>query len=120
MNATKPLLRQGAVALMLIGVAACGPQPMYEWHGYNYELKKYYKNPDEHQKFADALREDIEAAEETGKVPPGLYAEYGYMMLTLNRNNEAITYFRKERDKWPEAAPLMDKVIVRLEDRRGY
>ena len=74
----------------------------------------YYKNPGELEKFAERLLEDIEKAETSGRMPPGLYAEYGYAMLEMGDARTAIVYFQKERDLWPESAFLMEAVIRRL------
>lgn len=87
---------------------------MYSWGGYSAELLDYYKNPGEGAKFAERLEKDIENAEKKDRVPPGLYAEYGYMMLELGEVNTAVIFFTKEKDKWPESAHLMDTVIGQL------
>ncbi len=46
-----------------------------------------------------------------GRVPPGLYAEYGYALYEAGQANEALIYFGKEKEKWPESAVIMDKMI---------
>lgn len=114
------VFRSAALGSILFVAACGGGEALYEWDKYSYELKSYYKNPDEHNKFTDELYQDIQVAEEKGKVPPGLYAEYGYMLLGQNNVSGAISYFRKERNRWPESAYLMDKVISRLEGHQNY
>lgn len=102
-------------ALLLTGMSACATQEtLYSWNGYNAELLSYYKNPSELNLFAERLLEDIEAAEIDGRIPPGLYAEYGYAMLELGDARTAVVFFGKERDMWPEAVFLMTAVISRL------
>lgn len=102
-------------ALLLTGMSACATQEtLYSWNGYNAELLSYYKNPSELNLFAERLLEDIEAAEIDGRIPPGLYAEYGYAMLELGDARTAVVFFGKERDMWPEAVFLMTVVITRL------
>ncbi len=109
------LIRALVGGLVLFGLSACGqPETLYDWNGYNRELLAYYKTPAEMDKFAGKLFEDIEEAEITGTVPPGLYAEYGYVMMQLGETGTAITYFTKERNMWPESIFLMDSVIKRL------
>jgi hypothetical protein len=101
--------------LVMFGLSACGPpKTLYDWNGYNRELLAYYKSPAEQAKFAEKLFEDIEKAELTDTVPPGLYAEYGYIVMQMGETQTAIVYFTKERDRWPEARYLMDSVIKRL------
>ncbi|WP_321391940.1 DUF4810 domain-containing protein [Emcibacter sp.] len=103
--------------LVILGglfLASCGTQTTYEWNGYSNHLLAYYKNPDENRKFADQLLEDIKKAEEKDMVPPGMYAEYGYMMVELEENETALVYFSKEKEKWPESVFLMEKVISKI------
>lgn len=101
--------------LVLLGLTACGQDSgLYTWGGYNRELLAYYKSPVEQSIFAEKLYEDIEKAEVTGTVPPGLYAEYGYIAMQMGETDTAIAYFTKERNAWPEAVFLMDNVIRRL------
>jgi hypothetical protein len=86
---------------------------MYEWGGYSGTLLTYYKDADLPE-YAKRLSEAIEKAEAKNIVPPGLYAEYGYAMLELDRPQDAQLYFAKEKERWPESAYLMDKLIIRL------
>lgn len=101
---------------MAMLLTACGQKTMYEWGGYNRSLLSYYKNPGAIDEFAEDLSETLQEAEAVNGVPPGLYAEYGYIMLELGDADTAIEYFNKERNRWPESAYLMDKVISRLSD----
>ena len=112
----------GKIAILAVccaALAACAEKSLYSWNGYSSELLSYYKNPGEQQKFADRLLEDIEKAEEENAVPPGLYAEYGYMMLELGNTQEAVVYFEKEQQKWPESALLMGNIIGRVVSLTG-
>ena len=95
-------------------LSACGQKSMYYWGSYSSSLNSYYKNPGERDKFIESLSKNIEKAEAKNKVPPGLYAEYGFMMLETGATDQALVYFAKERDKWPESAAMMSKVIERL------
>jgi hypothetical protein len=47
-------------------------------------------------------------------VPPGVYADYGYLLYQGNRPDEAVRYLRKEVELYPEAKPLMDSIISRI------
>ncbi len=101
--------------LLCATLSACGGEkPLYSWGDYPKALLSYSKNPDQGAKFSATLETTIKKAEAKRNVPPGLYAEYGYMLLDQGKAPEAIAYFQKERDRWPEAAPLMDKIIARL------
>jgi hypothetical protein len=109
-------MQRGILAgALLLALGACASnQSMYEWGSYQHDLLSYSKNPTEGKKFSAALAADLEKAEAVHKVPPGMYAEYGYMLLDADDAKGAVLYFTKERDRWPESAMLMNKVITRL------
>lgn len=93
--------------LLLIGCTT----HRYTWDGYHSTLYKYYKNPAEKEKFMSDLEKIILKAEQTEKVPPGIYAEYGYILYENKKYTEATEYFQKEYDLWPESQLFMMKMI---------
>ena len=88
----------------------------YTWSNYDDTLYAYYKHPADSEKFKEKLKAAVLQAEQTGKVPPGLYAEYGYMLYENHGYTDAITYFKKEHDLWPESQILMSKMIKNAEN----
>lgn len=111
------------IAVAVIG-GACAPQQKYHWGNYEEELYGYYKDPEQLEAFMEALGQAIANAEEgqkegpslDGKNPailaPGLYAEYGYLLMIKNQPSEARRYFVREKETWPESAVLMEKMIA--------
>ena len=99
-------------ALTLPLAAGCAPKRAYYWGDYDSALHTYYQNPQQTERYIERLGEIIQEAE-TGKdkVPPGLYAEYGYALFEAGRLEEAITYYKKEREQWQESVVFMDKMI---------
>lgn len=106
------------VMLLVMMCAGCTSN-LYTWKSYDSNLYSYYKNPVEREKFIENLKMIIQAGEETGKVPPGIYAEYGYMLFESGKFTEAIVYFQKEYDKWPESHILMEKMIRNAKSQEG-
>lgn len=102
------LLTVMAVSLLMSGCA----QSRYAWNGYDDKLYNYYKTPAEADRFMEGLYEVIQDGEASNRVPPGIYAEYGYLLYERGRYPEAVVWFRKERDKWPESRQLMDRMIA--------
>lgn len=109
------LLSKSILILCVLTLAACADQnSAYRWGGYSSHLLEYYKDPQEKGRFAEKLSEVVTKAEAENRVPPGLYAEYGYILLEMDRSRDAVSYFAKEKEKWPESAFLMTKLIDRL------
>ncbi len=106
--------RKPLVALiLLVALSGCAKPSMYNWDGYSTSMYSFYRHPDERQKFTDSLNTIIADNEKAGtRVPPGIYAEYGYMMLSADQTIEAVTYFKKEQDAWPEATKFMKTMIA--------
>lgn len=106
----KRIVLTGAV-LALLGGCATSPPPKYDWGNYEQSMYGYYKNPGA----PDALMQDIDSTikkAEAGQrsVGPGMYAEYGYLLMARGRQQEAIACFEKEKSRWPESAMLMDRM----------
>lgn len=99
------------VVIPLLLLTGCATQK-YAWNGYDDSLYAYYKHPENKQKYIEHLNEIILNAEHANaKVPPGIYAEYGYMFYEGHDYSQAITCFQKEHDSWPESAFFMEKMI---------
>lgn len=96
-------------ALLLAGCS--GTNTLYEWGSYQPALVNYKKNADK-AAFEEELRESIVKAEKSNRVPPGLYAELGYLLYEQGEATDAAQYFAKERDAYPESAVLMNKLIA--------
>jgi len=106
-------IRSLIFVLALASLVGCVQrQTMYHWGNYDAALYRHYQNPAEREAWIAALRTTILAAEERGaRVGPGLYAEYGYVLLEEGSTKEAVAYFEKEKAGWPESAVLMEKMI---------
>jgi len=102
--------------------AGCAPRTAYLWGDYDSVLYSHYANPQDTERYVERLGQIVQKAEvEKDKVPPGLYAEYGYALFEAGRLDEAITYYKKEREQWEESQVFMDKMIrntQRLKENR--
>jgi hypothetical protein len=98
---------------LALGAAGCaGPKRLYAWNGYDEALYAQAKAPQDNEKYLEHLKQVIEKAETSqDKVPPGIYAEYGYALFTNGQIDDAITFYAKERDTWPESRVFMEKMI---------
>jgi hypothetical protein len=98
-------------AALLILASGCATT-RYDWNGYDALLYQHYRNPHDMEVFAEKLQKSVLAAEEANKVPPGLYAEYGFLLYEMGSYSDAVGYFQKEKQLWPESHVLMDKMIA--------
>jgi hypothetical protein len=100
-----------AMALLLGGCAA-GNKSLYDWGDYDGMLYGSYKDPTTVGANIQKLEQHIQKLEAARqKVPPGVYADCGMLLLQSGNREKAQTNFKKERDAWPESAPLMNALI---------
>ena len=114
-------IRNLLLGITLVYVAGCGPKTMYQWGSYEKDLLKYYKHPESLQKFREHLDKQITRSVEKGKrVPPGLFAELGYLHYKAGDSKMAAEYFAKEKEHWPESATLMDRMIEATQSQKSF
>ena len=99
------------VILMFLFLQGCASNRKYAWGNYDSTLYRHYKDPQDKANNLEKLKEIIEIGEKEDRVPPGLYAEYGYALYETGNISEAIINFEKEKAKWPESKILMEKMI---------
>ena len=97
--------------LLSIALSGC-VQTKYQWGEYSERLLELYKDP----KTSDEYIKELDNITNTNvldnkPVPPGIYAEFGYMLLVSGKNNEAVKLFEREKKMWPEATTLMNRMI---------
>jgi hypothetical protein len=100
----------GALIVMMIGCATTTTK--YDWGEYDPSLYAYYKDPAKATQLSETLQAVIRTADSKhALVPPGIYAEYGYMQLQQGKSTEAVQLFRQEETHWPESKVFMDRMI---------
>ena len=108
-----------ALSLLTMLFSAGCTQRLYYWGDYEENLYAYYKSPgapEDTLAYMGRLERLIERGEQPGrKVPPGVYAEYGYAFYKTGRPREAVQYFEKEKSVWPESGLLMDRMIKNVQ-----
>jgi hypothetical protein len=97
------------LALLL---ASCAPPTLYDWGNYSQSMYNFYRDDNQAEQYIAALHAVITTNETAGKrVPPGIYAEYGYMMMSSGQTAEAVAFFEKEKRFWPESELFMNTMI---------
>ena len=87
---------------------------MYHWGSYSSALNSHYRDPAKQAAYREALQEVI-AAEQGASVPPGIYAELGYLELASGNTAEAKRLFKQEKARWPESGLFMDRMIRKID-----
>ena len=125
---TLRVLAFGIIAASLL--SSCAPQQRFVWGSYESELYGYYKDPKRLKNLMDELEIAISDGEKLVKnmasndgkprrIAPGLYAEYGYLLMISRQGAKAKSYFEKEKQTWPESAILMEKMIATVDRNSG-
>jgi hypothetical protein len=105
----------GAIWLL----SSCTVQkPLYNWAKYEATSYNYLKNSDE--KSTQALIENCQKIIEnqTGYrnvPPPGIYADYGYVLLQVGKTDEGKALLMKEIELYPESKIFIDRILKMLE-----
>jgi hypothetical protein len=101
-----------AVTLTIIFTSCATQRTIYYWGNYSSTLYSYKQDPSDETliEHKNALLEIFEkGAKKKKKVPPGLYSEYGYILLNEGNAEEANKYFELEKTTYPESELFIKK-----------
>jgi len=106
-------IKLGCIVVLAILLSGCAGQRMYYWGDYSETLYQSKKNPSDqsmlnHQQSLEKILE--ESRKNNLRVPPGVYAELGYIYFRQNKKDLAIQNFKMEKALYPESALLMDRL----------
>jgi hypothetical protein len=93
---------------------------MYNWAGYEDISYKFLKNrtEEETENLISCYKDVINEANGTRNVPPpGICADYGFLLLQQDKINEGINYLNLEKSYYPESSNLIDKIIETYEEK---
>ena len=113
---TKQTVIAAALAAALSSCGATGS--LYSWHDYEDAAYQYGKRTTDKSK-QHVLRQYRLMAEKQdglrGTPPPGLNAEYGYLLYTTGRRQEGLELMKKETALYPESEKYISRIIKQLE-----
>jgi hypothetical protein len=100
--------------------ASCTTQkPLYSWHQYNTASYNYLKNANEKstQQLIETYQKIIEKQKGTrNSVPPGIYADYGFILLQANKTKEGKAMLMKEIELYPESQLFINRIFKLIEE----
>ena len=109
-----------ATIIAFLCVTSCTTQkPLYTWDKYYLTSYNYLKNSNE--KSAEALIKTYENIINKQKgsrqtVPPGIYADYGMVLLQTNRVEEGKKMLQMEIALYPESAIFIGRILKMIEE----
>lgn len=108
--------------LMLLTTTACAAPPLFHWGQYEESLYARHQDLSEQGqavafKMLEVTIQEAEAAK--SRVPPGVYADYGYLLFKQGKVEDAVVYFRKEAETYAESKYLMESIISRIQSKKS-
>lgn len=95
-------------------LASCATKPLYSWGKYDVASYQYLKSNDEKSSEKLIKTYDKIIKKQKGSrnsVPPGIYADYGFILLQLGRVSEGNAMLEKEITLYPESKIFIDRII---------
>lgn len=123
MKNRKSLCASAMLLLVLFCMSSCYTSDrLYSWHNYENITYKYNKTHAEELK-ASVMKEYQTITEyqrgTRGKVPPGMYAEYGYMLYCTGKKVEGLNFLKEEIKLYPESEKYISRIIKQLENNEN-
>ncbi len=107
-----------AVALLTLATSCTTEESLYSWYNYDNSAYKYQKEltPSSRKAYVEQL-EKMEKKQngQRGVVPPGFYAEYGFLLYNDNQQELGLQYMKKEVELYPESQLFIGGIIKRIE-----
>lgn len=111
----------GLTFVFALFVVSCtsSQKTLYNWADYQQESYDYVKNSTD-ASLDDLLKTyEVMINKQTGTrqtVPPGICADYGYLLVKKGKKAEGIAMMKKEVALYPESAAFMSQIIKKLEN----
>ncbi len=109
-----------AAAVAVMALTSCTPtaKSLYSWYDYEDATYQYSKKQTDELKVKvlEQYKKLTENQKGTrGVVPPGLYAEYGYMLYMNGKKEEGLSFLKQEIKLYPESETYISRIIKQLE-----
>lgn len=108
-----------AIATATFLLSSCGTtKPLYSWHNYEDITYKYSKKTTDELQVKVLQQYQLMTEKQKalrGVVPPGLYAEYGFLLCKTGKKEEGLEFMKKEVELYPESDVYVSRIIKQLE-----
>ena len=108
---------------ILFFITSCGaPSTLYTWGNkkkYDYHTNSYnylkVSNEESIKSIKDSYVNIIEQQRGTRKtVPPGIYADYGFLLVSLGEEDKGIEMLKQEMIIYPESTVFISRILKML------
>lgn len=103
----------------VIALASCQTQqPLYSWYDSENATYVHTKRATDETLEKAMVQYQKVIAKQNGlrkTVPPGVNAEYGYLLCKAGRKQEGLTLLRAEIQAYPESEKFISRIINQLE-----
>ncbi|MBR5965750.1 MAG: DUF4810 domain-containing protein [Treponema sp.] len=104
---------------LLFAGCASNYKALYNWDYYSTQTYKYVKggNEEDTEKLFEVYQKVLDGQEGTIRetIPPGLCADYGYLLIKAGKVEEGKALLRKEMELYPESVQFMNSIIRKVE-----
>lgn len=102
------------LTVAILAVSCTAPKQLYSWEKYESASYNYIKNSDEES--LTTLLENYKKiiSEQTGirkAVPPGIYADYGFILMKKGNVTEGKDMLAKEIELYPESKIFIERIL---------
>jgi hypothetical protein len=109
------------LAFVALFFASCTTQkPLYDWHNYDRTSYRYQKNGDEEsiddilESYKDIIKEQKKGTR--GTIPPGVYADYGFLLLQAGQTKRGADMLKREIKFYPESRVFIERILKMIEE----
>lgn len=105
--------------LSFLSGCAFGPSGLYDWGQYEDSTYARLVEQDDGRAWSEIESTVVELQGRAGaRIPPGLFADYGYALFKRGQHQRAIECFEREMAMYPEATPLMKKLVEKVRQKQ--
>lgn len=102
-------------------LASCSPpKTLYSWDYYSHISHAYIKRSGDEkatERLIKTYQQIIDRQKGTRKtVPPGIYADYGFLLLQTDQTEKGIAMLKKETELYPESGIFIERVLKMYEE----
>lgn len=105
--------------LGVLSTSCMSNKQLYAWHNYEKTSYNYTKNPNQQTetKLLETYQKIINRPTGARKiVPPGVYAELGYLQIQNGQKEAAVQNFKQEIELYPESTIFISKILKSVQE----